>query len=139
MAVVMALSTFVRTVFFVGRSKTAGSAVCSPRRLSLMLLARVVVASRGRLLLLLWQIFLRLIKDVRRADSNVTGREQSVQCKRSVVLQEESAKERREGVILIFVVKQRCAAASGSGTCATRDQVIAQASRAKHSHGCNPL
>ena len=64
MAVVTALSTFVRTVFFVNR-KTAGSAVCSPRRLSVLLLARVVVASRGRLLPLIWQIFLRLIKDVR--------------------------------------------------------------------------
>ena len=61
-----------------------------------------------------------------------------MQYKRSVVLQEESAKERRERVILVFVVKQKCAAASSSGTCATRGQVIAQASRAKHSHGCNP-
>ena len=77
MAVVMALSTFVRTVFFVSL-KTAGSAVYSPRRLSLMLLAYIVVASRGRLLLLLWQIFLRPIKDSRRADSNVIGQEQSV-------------------------------------------------------------
>ena len=63
-AVVMVLSTFVRTVFFVSR-KTAGSAVCSPRRLSVLLLTRVVVASRGRPLPLLWQIFLRPIKDVR--------------------------------------------------------------------------
>ena len=76
-AVAMALSAFVRTVFFVSL-KTAGSAVYSPRRLSMVLLARVVVASRGRPLPLLWQIFLCPIKDVRKADSNIIRREQSV-------------------------------------------------------------